>query len=52
MSDNKADEYMSKARACMEVAERMSLRADRERMVKMAERWFQLAREALARMEE
>ena len=45
MSDNKADEYMRNAQACMEVAERMSLREDRERMVQMAERWLQLARE-------
>jgi hypothetical protein len=52
MSDNKADEYMRNAQACMEVAERMSLRKDRERMVQMAEGWRQLARETLARTEE
>lgn len=51
MSGNKADEYLSNAQACMEVAERMSLREDRERMVQMAERWLQLARQALARAE-
>jgi hypothetical protein len=45
---------MRNAQACMEVAERMSLRKgkDRERMVQMAERWRQLARETLARTEE
>ena len=48
MSDNKADEYVRNAQACMEVAERMSLREDRERIVQMAERWLQLAREARA----
>jgi len=51
MSDNKADEYMRNAQACMDVAERMSLREDRERMVQMAERWLQLARETRARAE-
>ena len=40
MSDNKADEYVRNAQACMEVAERISLREDRERMVQMAERCF------------
>ena len=45
MSDNKADEYMGYAQACMEVAKRMSLRENRERMEQMAERWLQLARE-------
>ena len=48
MSGTKADEYLSNAQACMEVAERMSLREDRERMLQMVERWFQLAREARA----
>ena len=48
MSSNKVDEYLSNAQACMEVAERMSLREDRERMLQMVERWFQLAREARA----
>ena len=40
MSDNIADEYMGNARACIEVAERMSLREDRERMVQMAKHGF------------
>jgi len=49
MSDSKADEYMRNAQACMEVAERMSLREERERMMQMADRWLQLARETRAR---
>ena len=52
MFDNKADEFMRNAQACLEVAERMSLREDRERMVQIAERWLQLARDMLARAEE
>jgi hypothetical protein len=40
---------MSNAQACMEVAERMSLRRDRERMVQLAERWLQRAWETLVR---
>lgn len=52
MPNNKADEYMGNAQACMEVAGRMSLREDRERMVQMAERWLQRARQTAAPAEE
>jgi hypothetical protein len=41
----KAAEYRRQASLCLEVAERMSVRADRESMMQMAEHWLALARE-------
>ena len=39
----RAEGYRREAKACVEVAERMSLREDRERMFKMAQHWLELA---------
>jgi hypothetical protein len=39
----RAEEYRAEARACLEVADRMSIREDRERMMAMAEHWLKLA---------
>jgi hypothetical protein len=36
-------DYRHQAAMCMEVATRVSLRSDRERMVAMARRWMELA---------
>jgi hypothetical protein len=38
-----AAECRREAIACMEIAERMSLRVDRERMLDMAMQWLELA---------
>jgi hypothetical protein len=43
---DKAAEYRKQAQACLEVAQRMSVRADRERMTEMAQRWLELAQAA------
>jgi hypothetical protein len=45
-SNNRAAEYRRLAAECLEVAERMSLRADRSRMMEMAQRWLDLAKKA------
>jgi len=45
---DRAAEYRKLAAQCLEVAERMSLRADRERMMDMATRWLEMARKAEA----
>jgi hypothetical protein len=45
---DKAAEYRKSARECLDVAERMSLGADRQRMMSMAQRWLQLAEKAEA----
>ncbi len=45
---NKAQEYRRQAAACLEVAERMSLNADRALMLEMAQQWLELARKAEA----
>ena len=40
---SRADKYRRLAAECLEVAERMSLREDRARMMEMAHRWLELA---------
>ena len=47
-SNDKAAEYRRMAASCLEVAERMSLDADRARLLEMARQWLDLAREAEA----
>jgi len=39
----KAAEYRHQAKLCMEVAERMSIHADRQKLKEMAEHWLALA---------
>jgi hypothetical protein len=46
---DRATEYRKHAAVCLEVAGRMPLEADRVRMTDMAQRWLDLAKEALAR---
>jgi len=41
-----AEEYRKMAADCIEVAQRMSLKDDRARMMEMAQRWLDLARQA------
>ena len=48
----RAEEYRAEARACFNVAERMSAREDRERMMAMAEHWLKLATIADAKAEQ
>jgi hypothetical protein len=43
---DKAAEYRKEAAACLEVAERMSLEVDKQRMLDMALRWLDLAEQA------
>jgi hypothetical protein len=43
---SRAAEYRRLAAECLEVAERMSLREDRARMMEMAQRWLDLAQKA------
>jgi hypothetical protein len=45
-SSSRAAEYCRLAAECLEVAERMSLRDDRARMMEMAQRWLDLAKKA------
>ena len=45
---DKAAEYRQQAAACLEVAYRMSLDADRALLLEMAKRWLDLARQAQA----
>ena len=47
-SDDKASEYRKQAAACRAMAERLSLKADKTRMLEMAEHWLDLARRAEA----
>jgi hypothetical protein len=44
--ENKAAEYRREAASCLEVAERMSLEADKQRMLDMALRWLDLAEQS------
>ncbi|HZP79736.1 MAG TPA: hypothetical protein VFB45_26620 [Pseudolabrys sp.] len=44
--EDKAAEYRREAAACLEVAERMSLESDKQRMLDMALRWLDLAEQA------
>jgi len=46
--ESKAAEYRRQAAACLEVAERMSLKNDRTLMLQMAQQWLELARRAEA----
>jgi hypothetical protein len=50
MGDGKdrAAEYRKQAAACIEVADRMSLRDDRTRMLETAQHWLELAQRAEA----
>jgi hypothetical protein len=50
MSD--AADYPRMAAQCIEAAERMSLRADRARLLEMAQRWLRLAEGTEARAPE
>jgi hypothetical protein len=43
---NKAAEYRRQAVVCEEVARRLSVREDRERMMEMAQQWLALAEKA------
>ena len=44
MSD--ANDYRKMAAECQDIANRMSLHGDRERLMQMAERWLRLAADA------
>jgi hypothetical protein len=41
-----AEVYRREAAACLEVAQRMSVAADRARLTEMAQRWLELAQKA------
>ena len=43
MTMTSATEYRTMAADCIEIAKRMSLHCDRERLMEMAERWLLLA---------
>lgn len=45
----RAEGYREEAQACMDVAERISIKADRKRMVSMAKHWLELAQKAEAK---
>lgn len=47
----KAAEYRRQAASCIEVANRMSLAADRARMMDMAQGWLDLAKQAESKTE-
>jgi hypothetical protein len=44
--NDKTEEYRKMAASCIEVAQRMSLKDDRVRMMEMAQRWLDLAQQA------
>jgi hypothetical protein len=44
--DSKAAQYRRHAAECTEIAQRMSVRVDRERLMGMAQRWLELAQKA------
>jgi hypothetical protein len=44
--DKAAARYRKLAAQCLEMAERMSLNTDRARMMEMAQRWLDLAKQA------
>ena len=44
--NDKTEEYRKMAADCIEVAQRMSLKDDRVRMMEMAQRWLDLAQQA------
>jgi putative IMPACT (imprinted ancient) family translation regulator len=44
--NGKIEEYRKMAANCIEVAQRMSLKDDRARMMEMAQRWLDLAQQA------
>jgi adenylate kinase family enzyme len=43
--NGKTEEYRRMAADCIEVAQRMSLKDDRDRMLEMAQRWLDLAQQ-------
>ena len=45
---SKAAEYRRMAASCLEVAESMSLKADRAQLLEMARHWLELARKVEA----
>jgi hypothetical protein len=45
---DRAAQYRKEAAACLEVAEGVSVRADRARMMEMAQRWLELAQQVEA----
>jgi hypothetical protein len=45
---DKAAGYRKSAKECLDIAERMSLAADRQRMMSMAHCWLELAEKAEA----
>jgi hypothetical protein len=51
-SKERAAEFRRQAAACLEVAERMSLREDKAQMTQIAERLLELARRAEEETEE
>jgi putative IMPACT (imprinted ancient) family translation regulator len=44
--NDKIEAYRKMAADCIEVAQRMSLKDDRARMMEMAQRWLDLAQQA------
>jgi len=48
---DKSADFRRQAAACVEIAERMSLREDRARILEMAQRWLALAQKAEAAAE-
>jgi hypothetical protein len=50
-AEDRATEFRKRAAECYEVAERMSLKDDKARMIAMAEHWLELARLAGAEKE-
>jgi hypothetical protein len=50
--ESKAARYRREAKACIDVAERMSVRADRLRIMEMAQQWLELAERAEAEGDE
>ena len=46
--NEKAAEYRRQATLCLEVAERISIREDRERLIAKSREWLRLAEEAEA----
>ena len=47
-SKERAAEFRRQAAICVDVAQRISLKEDREQMMQVAERWLELAKRAEA----
>ena len=47
-SKERAAEFRRQAAICLDVAQRISLKEDREKMMQVAERWLELAKRAEA----